>query len=284
MRTTRTIQFKEARPARFGSTFFRLPGELRNDVYSVVLGADHEQVPHHAVSPIVRNNNFALLQASSQIYYEARGMLTNLTLAYVPVMRGVEYDCNGFKSLEPICESTITRALQEFVNVHFHVHLDSDYREEFLVKKDVLDPLYKALMVFMKHSQDVSKKHQWRRRRGILHLDHFIYWITWINGNYPIGVYRDLVDLIKADTNTKWEIRFYVATGTQQIPEDSVYWQADLAELKAYCKDHEHIDVIAEVYGERRWAIEDTLPEVTRDIMKCSPIWPSVQTTLPTRL
>jgi hypothetical protein len=246
------------------------------------LGTTYEIVPHHAVSSIVRNNNFTLLQASSQVFHEARGLLTNLTLAYVPVMRGIEYDNQRFRSLEPIHETTITRTLQEFVNVHLHVHLDLDFRNDFLVKQHVLDPLYQALKVFMQHSKDVSEKHQWRRRRAIIHLDHFIFWAAWINGSYPIGVYHNLVDLIKGDVNTQWEIRFYVATGTRQNPENSEYWDADLAELKAHCRAYEHIEVIAEVYGELKWVTEDNSSSVTRNIMNWSPIWPNVQTTLPT--
>ncbi|KAF2649759.1 hypothetical protein K491DRAFT_171909 [Lophiostoma macrostomum CBS 122681] len=105
-----------------------------------------------------------------------------------------------------------------------------------------------------------------------------------------MDAYRDLIDLIAPDVNTKWEIRFYAPTGTvstritltEFLPQvNLLYVDVDFAQLKALCREHEHINVMAEIYGENVWYRENETGFATRELLPRSTVWPNIGTQLP---
>jgi hypothetical protein len=281
--STREITPKEARPQKEGFTFLsKLPGELRNEIYSLVLNTSNQLVPqprlgHNHVSP--RQDIVPLLLSSSMVFYEVRGLLENFTVAYIPVKEGLPYNT---AELQDQRADTITGALEQFVNVHFHLHVTQNYRDRFRARP-VLNNLRHTLHAYMSHSQTVSRKHKWRRRRAVIHLDNLIStWTIW--EGHPIGAYRDLIDLIAWDVNTDWEIRFYVPTmgmASLSTSHDLLYVDVDFAHLKALCRTFQHINVVAEVYGKNVWCREEEKEFVTRNLLPRCKVWPNVRTNLP---
>ncbi|KAF2649758.1 hypothetical protein K491DRAFT_171908 [Lophiostoma macrostomum CBS 122681] len=155
--STREITPQEARPQNDRSTIFKLPGELRNKIYSLVLDTSQPLVPQPPIRLLVapRQDLVPLLLSSSLIFHEARGLLENYTTAYIPVKALTTYETSALPSKRA---NTTTRALEEFMNVHFHLHITITYRDHFRAKP-VLDNLHRALKAFMAHSQAVSEKY-----------------------------------------------------------------------------------------------------------------------------
>ena len=88
--TTQAIVIKQAKPLKPGqNTFFKLPSELRNAIYSLALGTHKEQVPFNRMHKGELNTHVQLLQTCSQIFDEARSLLANTATAYIPVMPGM---------------------------------------------------------------------------------------------------------------------------------------------------------------------------------------------------
>jgi hypothetical protein len=200
MKPTNEIVVKRAKPLRPGLTFFDLPGGLRNKIYSLVLQLHQERVPCEPVrprGPVVHlalqelnlplgerrpteapprnpsvalyeteNTTVNLLQASFQVAFEARGLLQDYTRAYVPAIR-LRTD-HGL--LKGAVTDSVKTALEHFMTVHFHLHLDITKKEDFDPEADLAN-LHDLLKEYMAHSPAVSKKHRWRRRRAIVHLD-----------------------------------------------------------------------------------------------------------------
>jgi hypothetical protein len=97
------------------------------------------------------------------------------------------------------------------MTVHFYIHLDITKKEEFDPDADLAN-LHDLLKEYIAHSPAVSKKHGWRRRRAIVHLDHFVLCWSRRKPHLIIGAYLDLVKLMAEDNNTDWEIHYYVPT------------------------------------------------------------------------
>lgn len=108
-----------------GITFFNLPGELRNEIYSMVLGPTREHVPRPSGYTKDWDRSITLLQASSQVFHEARSLMANYTMLYVlVVLAGESLPFSIGNDCSSGVENTVSKGLQEFMNVHFHLHLD----------------------------------------------------------------------------------------------------------------------------------------------------------------
>ena len=231
--------------------------------------ADLEQVKLMSIHIV------SLLCASSQIFVEARGLMTNLVTAYIPIiphrlfefekspmrqsirqrMRTFVSGCLTIKAKvlriqkeHPGCSlmrPTVSRALEDFMNVHFHLHADN-HRVGAYDTSRLISDLKESLTKFMIHSQEVSKKHRWRRRTAVIYLDLVV--SAWTVGmGSRIVTYQDLVKHISWDINTSWEIRYYMPTEPGEGGRKISFHELDFVQLNVYCRDHDHIMVKAEV-------------------------------------
>lgn len=260
----------------------RLPPELRNEIYELVLDLDGEHTPviegfgyqgrDGNWASAQTDANFRLLGVDMLIYLEAYSLMASKTQICVPIHRSINYHPDPHTSKE----TTVSRALKEFMNIHFHLQFDHDVlpdsREAYWYDASSMngkfEELFDALKVYMSSSQAVSKKHQWIRRRATVHLDH-IFNRSPSGGHgarYSIGALQDLVQLISWDINTEWEIRYYIFTGDEGdgSPVDDTHFEGDLALVEAYCRDYDHVSVKAEVYGTEKWEMEGELTNVVR--------------------
>jgi hypothetical protein len=201
------------------------------------------------------------------------------TGAYIPIVQGISYSAGETRF--PGTGNTIFRALEDFMNVHFHVHVkrypdkrntagregkneDEDEDEDDDESLNRADPLLllEVLRIFISYSQEVSKGHRWTRRRAVVHLDDYI--SVW---SCSVGAYSDLVALLASDINTTWEIRFY-------MPAEATRLEIDLTQLKWYCKDHDHVTVKGEIQGDGELELDEELSQhVTRKITPRANIW-----------
>ncbi|KAF2119238.1 hypothetical protein BDV96DRAFT_567245 [Lophiotrema nucula] len=295
----REMKVLDSQPLVHGhKTIFDLPGELRNEIYRIALDAAKELVPYYRrkgteVSPnTLTNKDFSLFLTSTAVFHEARGLVANEVTAYIPVTYGVAWvdgytpstdtfadlartDPESRSGNKELMSVTAHEALAEFMTVHFHLHCRAKYKDDFY-PQHVLQALKDACQVFMKHSQQASKKHKWRRRKAIIHLDHFV--STWSHWQpFIINAYPDLVNFLVADINTHWEIRYYVPTGTMDKPIEVAFRDADLAQFRALCRDRLNLSVKAEIYGDVLWEeVEDDVHWKdfwTRDVTPCSSVW-----------
>ena len=283
LRSTGDVSPKAMVPRHKGLTFGDLPGELRNEIYRLVFDVpSQELVPHQSSDQQRRKNIINLLRASSYVFHEARGLMENELFAHIPVLSLLTY---GTAAIPDSRAGTITRALEVFMNVHFHLHLEHEKFTHTTPKEsvaDMLSQLHHVLRIFMAHSQMASRKHQWRRRKAIIHLDDLV--VEWTSRDrYIVGSYRRLVELISWDVNTDWEIRFSVETvRPEDDPARLLHASVDLAYFKALCREYDHIHVKAEVSGKLCWSEENQTAFTTRELLpNASPVWGEMTTGVP---
>jgi hypothetical protein len=276
---TPTEDSDEAMAYNRNNLLLGLPGELRNEIYRLVMDLREEHTPvlelrkeymtDHEEVAMQKKNNFNLLLVSRGINFEAGSLMATETQVYLPLCSDAKYlPLHGAKE-----ESTALRVIKNFMNIEFHIeYVTERQKKEFMEIEDIethrrtLYACFKAesrrvivnntlsiLQVYMEASQAVSKSNRWKRRHTIIHLDHMLCYFE-----YEAGVLQQMVDVISWDVNTEWEIRFYVFTRRGGYEQ---YWQADLAFLDALCRNHEHISVKAELYGPEEWesGVEDDL-------------------------
>jgi hypothetical protein len=289
-------------------TFFSLSGELRNQIYSLTLDKEYQRVPlnqYHLNKP---DPFIALLQTCSQVYQEARSYLVEKQVAYVPVMTGMQFSYGGELKedygLSREMTDTIAASLMEFMNVHFHLHIDIITKKEAQPRCNgqldsngeeyntaaLLGSLHQAIKQYQPHSWDIYLKQGLKKRHATVHCDHlFSLWPKITNNQpcMPVGAMQDLVDLLAKDTMTNWQIRYYVPTGQANeeiaygytLDEDmsSAIRDAELAQLRCYANTSRHgnISIVAEVYGEdTKWEFGDKSGSVTRQRTPATEFWP----------
>lgn len=301
-------------------TFFDLSGELRTQIYGLALDKQYQRVP---LNPYYLNKPdpfIALLQACSQVYKEARSYLTEKQAAYVPIMAGMQYNYGDVLDedygLSKETTDTIAASLTEFMEVHFHLHIDimlnigSRYLSDDEEDDDsnntrlldangkewdistLLEPLHQAIKNYTPHSWDLYLKHELGKRRVTIHLDHLLSLWPRISKDHPcvpIAAMRDLVDLMAKDTMTDWQIRYYVPTG--QCGVDVRYRctfnnnmanairDTELAQLRNHANTcgYRNITIVVEVYGENTdWEYGDKSGSVTRQLTPATEFWPNM--------
>jgi hypothetical protein len=259
-----------------------LPAEIRNEIYRLVLDMNREHAPLLHGRGEQKNRKFDLLQADRIINLEASSLMAYETPIYLLIDRTVNRYLPNSTSKKA---NTISRALKDFMNVHFHLYFDPlltapppkpGYKcpTEYDMRAKLDEALFDVLKVYMASSQAVSKRHEWKRRRATIHLDHLL--SGWPSAAlyvpYAVGALEDLIELISGDVNTSWEIRFYVCT-TAPVHVRAGYWEknmamelreTDLALLEAYCSKYDFITVKAEVYGPNKWEMENKSDNVIR--------------------
>jgi hypothetical protein len=303
------IIIKDAKPLVPGrKTFFFLSGELRNQIYDLVLDKQYQRVP---LNPCYLNKPdpyIALPQTCSQVYQEARGYLVEKQVAYIPVMAGMQFNYGGELSedygLSKETTDTIAASLTDFMQVHFHLHVDLLAKPQknkpcSLIDANgqewnislLLDSLHQAIKQYIPHSWDRYFQHGLGKRRAIVHLDHLLSLWPKLSEHQPcvpICAMRDLVNLLAQDTMTLWQIRYYVPTGQAHAPiaYGSVYddeemssalRNCELAQLRYYANTcgHDNILIFAEMCGEdNEWEFGDNAGSVTRRRTPATEFWP----------
>ncbi|KAH7071105.1 hypothetical protein BKA63DRAFT_419790 [Paraphoma chrysanthemicola] len=281
---------KESRPLVSNRlTLFSLPGELRNTIYHLALSTSYQRVP---LNPAYngRSELFAsLLQTCSAIYHEARSYMTEQQTLYIPVMCGMDWtygEPTAEYGLTRATKDTIVAALGEFVDVHFHLHIELLDKEEY-DPNALLKSLAQATEVFSKPSFDLYVAHGLRKRRAMVHLDHLLsLWpkLFASHNSVDFEVLQRVMDRMGDDKMTDWELRYYVATG--QAGQSSTYGHcnspaairdAELAQLRYHAQLHGNIKIVAEIYGDdTTWAYGDKVQSVTRHRTPVTEFWPNV--------
>jgi hypothetical protein len=288
------ITTKDAQPLVLGRrTFFSIPGELRNQVYDLTLGAQAQRTPLNPFHLNLPDPYVALLQTCSQLYSEARSYLVEKKTAYVPVTAGMDYsygppeDAYG---LSRETKDTIAAALTDFMSVHLHLHIDLIPGQERYRASELLGSLHDAIARFQPCSWELYLKHNMGNRQAVVHLDHLLsLWPKMYAGQncVPVGALKALVDLLARDRMTDWEIRYYVPTG--QVNGSIVYGNShdlvqegvrdgELAQLRYYAKlsGHDSIAIVAETYGEdTTWGYGDKTGAITRHRTPATEFWPN---------
>ncbi|KAG9193679.1 hypothetical protein G6011_03714 [Alternaria panax] len=293
-------------------TFVDLSGELRNRVYDLALDKQFQRVPLNRYYLNKPDPFIALLQICSQVYQEARSYLIEKQVAYVPVMAGMQFHYGGeLKTdygLSKGTTDTIAASLTDFMNVHFHLHIDileqkvsgggahcsenlHDVNGKVYNPATLLASLHQAIQQYQQQSWDLYLKHGLKKRHATVHLDHLLsLWpkISCEQPFVPIAAMRDLVNLLAKDTMTDWQIRYYVPTGQANKPVQyglddyelsKVIRDADLAQLhsRANTCGHGNITIVAEVYGENtEWVYGDNTGCVVRHRTPATEFWPNM--------
>ena len=290
--TTQAIVIKMPIPLRASQkSLFDLPGELRNEIYYLALEMHRERIPLNRYYKGKPDPGIPLLQTSSQVFHEARSLMANTATAYIPVMPGMDWTLanpeEGYKLL-PEIKTTTVQALAEFMNVHFHLHVVA-VDEKTYSPGTLLESLEGALHTFIANSARVSAKHKAKKRHAIVHFDHFF--SLWARkersalarwASYQgIGPCERLISIMAKDTNTFWDIRYYVAMGEGDTPIKYKWRELDLAELKSYCRRYgelhlTELSVQAEVYGKHIWEEGERLSGVVKTRTPHSNLWPNV--------
>ncbi|KAF2648154.1 hypothetical protein K491DRAFT_256877 [Lophiostoma macrostomum CBS 122681] len=119
----------EVRKQRANSPgFFDLPGEIRNEIYHLVLVARGSHVIHDPTLTIRRNENFNILQAHSAIYREAKTYFAGNVIVCLPVTLGEDarHISDGRASSDYGWRETFHEALRTMQTVHlFAPHMDN---------------------------------------------------------------------------------------------------------------------------------------------------------------
>jgi hypothetical protein len=83
---------KEALPLVYGClTIFALPGELRNEIYRLVLDKDFQRVPLNLEYRNAPDPYISLLQTCSAVYHETRSYMVEKQTANIPVLADLEW-------------------------------------------------------------------------------------------------------------------------------------------------------------------------------------------------
>lgn len=115
-------------------TVFDLPRELRNRIYHYALAIDYQRVPLNPFYLNKPNPAVSPLLVCSAIYHEARSYMTAHQTAYVSVLDGLDWTYGKPAldyGLSRATKDTTVCALMEFKSVHFHLHLDLLYKQEY---------------------------------------------------------------------------------------------------------------------------------------------------------
>lgn len=221
--------------------FMRLPPEIRNRIYELVLGVGTisrrtYQVPQPPFygAPAAKNTLFRL---SKQINTEARSVLTAQNVAYIPILAKMDFTelckaigTNGLASVSPV-RNTIFNALTTFKHVHLHCHTNARWSNDPTDLVPLIDGgffyllarLRQALLIFMRGtalnfapsrgSGDTHTK-QSQQRTCTIHLDHMF--SDWIHMNRDGGPFTffEVLSKLRQDPHTRFELRHYVYTGT----------------------------------------------------------------------
>jgi hypothetical protein len=203
-------------------------------------------------------------------------------IPYIPVLDGLD----RIYGLSRATKDTTGCALRDFKSVHFYLHLDLLYKQEYS-PPGLLNSLFQAIEVFKSHSWNLFIRHNTNRRCPIVHLDHLLsLWpkLRFEGHEIGTGTPHGLVENIAKDKTTDWQIRYYVATG--QVNEPIVYGDcasplairdAELAQLRYYASFHNNFITMAEVYGEdTTWKFGDEIGCVTRMRTPVTEFWPNV--------
>lgn len=292
-RTTRAVQANPTIQTHVNAPglmnqLLSLPGELRNLIYHYTLNISTPSQPTTRIPYALpsnenehRNQGLGLLQANQQITAESRSLIEALDTAYIPVTGRIPYGqmieqvlTTGPSSL-PSIDSTLLAGLTSFMSVHIHLHTGFlpgnpsprlDPASAFLYGR-----LRQVLIIFSAASAALSAKHDGKKRRAVIHLDHlFSDWrhMIGMRGCYK---FKHIARLMGEDQHTEWELRYYVYTSDQAREE--VYWptwdeglREELDVVVEICAPFENVSVRAEVYGEAEWSVEGERVEVTREI------------------
>ncbi|KAF2709406.1 hypothetical protein K504DRAFT_502133 [Pleomassaria siparia CBS 279.74] len=272
------------------SPFLALPAEIRNMIYWYCLRMDSDRVPcpSKSIDPIASDKSFNLLQTCRQIHTEARSLLEQKAVAYIPVNGGpnigmVIYQINQELRNVSIDSSLLTTvwALVNFNQVHFHLHTKYAISER---EPDSLDPAFdrqlsnlysrlrQALLIFTA----ASPKFVNRQRHAIVHFDHhFTTWKARVAHYRYIYTLRHLINIMGHDTNTNWELRYYETSKWDDLWADGKQRRADnWNEIVSLCKPHAGITPKMEIYGDELPEGEDAYGH-TRTITPSSAHWPS---------
>jgi hypothetical protein len=290
MSTRLPIAIKEAQPLVPGRlTIFSLPGELRNQIYDLTLGAQPQRTPLNPFHLNRPDPYVALLQTCSQLYSETRSYLVEQKPAYIPVIAGMDYSYGAPSDsygLSRATKDTIAAALTDFMSVKFHLHVDLLPGQERYSVYELLSSLQSAITQFQPCSWDLYMKHYMGDRKATMHLEHLLsLWPKMYAGQncVPVGALKALVDLLARD-----KIRYYVPTGqansaivygnsSEEVAED--VRDGELAQLRYYAKlsGHENITVLAEMYGEEKeWEYGDKAGAITRKRTPATEFWPNM--------
>jgi hypothetical protein len=290
-----SIAIKDAQPLiPSRSTIFSLPGELRNQIYDLTLGAQPQRTPLNSFHLNRPDPYVALLQTCSQLYSETRSYLVEQKPAYIPITAGMDYSYGAPSDsygLSRATKDTIAASLTDFMNVEFHLHVDLLPGQERYSVYEVLSSLESAITQFQPRSWDLYMKHDMGNRKATVHLDHLLsLWPKMYAGQncVPVGALKALVDVLARDKMTNWEIRYYVPTGqanstvvygnsSEDVAED--VRDGELAQLRYYAKlsGHDSITVVAEMYGEEKeWEYGEKSGAITRKRKPATEFWPNM--------
>tara|TARA_R110002003_G_scaffold1519_3_gene23191 strand:- start:2589 stop:3704 length:1116 start_codon:yes stop_codon:yes gene_type:complete len=284
------ITKKEARPlVRGRSTFFSLPGELRNHIYHLALDKAYQRVPLNVAYNGRADPFVTLMQTCSAVYHEARSYMVEQQTAYIPVMAGMDWTYGEPApdyGLSRATKDTTVSALTDFMDVHFHLHIDLLHKDEY-DPYALLTSLAQAIKVYTPRSFELYLAHGLGKRRAMIHLDHLLsLWPKLFDSRNCISFWSlpGFLDLIAEDKMTEWDVRYYVATG--QAGESIAYGHCknpadirdtELVQLRYYTHRYSNIKIMAEIYGDHTtWEYGDAVRSVTRHRTPVSEFWPNV--------
>jgi hypothetical protein len=282
-----------------GDHISQLPGEVRNMIYSYALDIGTPAKPTtrvlgHGKTSQKPTGSLGLLQTSKQISAEARTLMEAIDVAYLPVMSHIKYElmaqnmlASGPSSLDA-ADVTCFTALTSYMNVHLHLHTRVKPGSTQDDGEPRIDPmcvyfygrLRQVITIYTTASIPLASRWPGRKRRAILHLDHFFSdWRLMVRMRGPYS-FQHIVRLMGEDTQTEWELRYYVYTA-DEVREVMYWptWDEDLREemdkIMRLCAHYTNIKVVAEVYGKLKWGAEGDTEHVTRVLTPSTALWPS---------
>lgn len=268
-----------------------LSAEIRNMIYRYSLGMDNELTPRSQTDLAARPDAFNLLQTCRQIHKEARSLLEQVAVLYVPVTGRTNigssiYQINRSK-YAPLSPGDFT-ALQGLTTFwHVHIHLHSAYevytgmtvQETVALDRDTCNlysRLRQILLVYTTASSNVVEGRSHLKRHAIVHFDHyFTLWKKRIEHHLQAYKLWHLINIMARDINTTWEIRYYESTEFDGQSKNGMQFRAETwAEFEVLCKSYNHISLKMEIYGAELPEGEKQYKH-TRKKTSSKAIWPS---------
>ncbi|KAF2108265.1 hypothetical protein BDV96DRAFT_653153 [Lophiotrema nucula] len=267
------------------SRLLALPGELRNEIYSIILDLPKKYMTPWPSGKLVPPRSYRdpvalLLCICKQIDREVESLMTQNTRAYVPIVgyqihpydddtadldtffattpseRDLKTHAPGCHiEQRPACE-TAMRALTKWIRVHIHLH--TAYLEALL---------YTAICTFVESSERIWTQ-TGKRRHAIVHSD-----IQW-PAMFGRAVFEKTIEVMATDPYTDWELRFLREADRpfrygKQVLNDEVEW------LRERCGKHGtwNWKIVFEMYGKMKWDIGDKIEECTRAVSPVDTNW-----------